>query len=193
VASPFTGLVLGAAVGPSTDTTTVVNGIGAILGVLLLVYGALRLRLPGLDLNVRFAVKTSTVAAVFLAVLFIVANIAQNYLGGQYGVVAGGAAAGILFFVMAPIQRVAERLAEKAVPVSAAAEPTVLGRPGAPAASQRAEQAYRAVLRKYLRDGTISRDEERTLAHIAGELRIDAGRAFELREEAEAGRKERAG
>jgi hypothetical protein len=155
-----------------------------IVGLALVVaYGILRRDLFTLDRKVHLALSKSTVAAVFLAVLFIVANIAQNYLGGKFGVVVGGAAAGMLFFVIAPIQRVAERLAEKAVPVTAGA--TVVDRPGAPNASQRAEQAYRAVLKRYLRDGVVSRDEERTLAHVAGELRIDAGRAFELREQAE--------
>ena len=155
------------------------GGFGAtrIATVLLLVYAIVRHHLLGIDAKVRFAIKTSTIAAVFLAVLFIVANIAQNFLGGQYGVVVGGAAAGLLFFAMAPIQRAAERLAEKAVPTTSNAISKTRG--------SRAEESYRAMLRRHLRDGVVTRDEERSLAHLAGELRTDAGRAFELREAVE--------
>lgn len=143
-------------------------------GALVLAYAVLRGQIEGLDLKVRFAIKTSTVAAVFLAVLFIVANIAQNYFGGQYGVVVGGAAAGMLFFVMAPIQRMAERLAVKAVPSA----------PVAGVAPSRKEQTYRDALAVALRDRKLTPAEEVTLARLAEDLGIGAGRAMELRHEA---------
>ena len=164
------------------------NGIARIVAVALLSYAIVRHHVLGLDVKVRFAIKTSTIAAVFLAVLFIVANIAQNYLGGQYGVVVGGAAAGLLFFAMAPIQRAAERLAEKAVPVAgvttlAAVTPVPKGLSGTPDA--RGEGSYRNAVQRALRDGRMSREEETYLVQLAHDLGITGPRAHAILVEAE--------
>jgi hypothetical protein len=152
-------------------------GVARSAAILVLAYAILKHQLLGIDVKIRFAIKTSTVAAVFLAVLFIVANIAQNYLGGKFGVVVGGAAAGMLFFVMAPIQRVAERFAEKAVPVTGAST-------AAPARPNDGEDAYRRAVRLALRAG-ISREEAHDLAVLADQLHIGAKRALEIREDLE--------
>ena len=155
---------------------------GILAAALLLAAAMFRGQIEGLDVKFRFAIKTSTIAAVFLAVLFIVANIAQNFLGGQYGVVVGGAAAGLLFFAMAPIQRAAERLAEKAVPasVAAGAVQTTQGRPLA-----RRESTYREALRLALRDRQVTPRERVHLFRLADDLGIAAARAAELQNEVE--------
>ena len=152
--------------------------LGAAASTVLLGYAVLRGQMHGLDLKVRFAIKTSTVAAIFLAVLFIVANIAQNFLGGQYGVVVGGAAAGLLFFAMAPIQRAAERLAERAVPAVAPASAPLGG------FNQR-EASYRDAVQFALRDRRLSRAEEVKLHGLAEQLGIGAKRAHEILVQAE--------
>ncbi len=138
--------------------------------VAILVYGIARHQLLGLDLKVRFAIKTSTVAAVFLGVLFIVANIAQNYFGGQYGVVVGGAAAGLLFFAITPIQRMAERLSEKAVPLAAEVAPA----PAGPATFYR-KQAELAWM-----DGAMTRREGLMLEHLRQHLGLTEAEATRI-------------
>ena len=159
---------------------TAVPGAGvtrlAMTGVLA--YAVLKHQLLGLDVKVRWTISKSTVAAAFVAAFFLASEGAQ-ILFGQGNEWVGLLAAGALVFALAPLQRAAERLAEKAVPVAAA------GGPGAAGAGSRAEDAYRGVLRRYLRGGALTRDEERALAVLAGELRLDAGRAFELREQVE--------
>ena len=52
----------------------------------------------------------------FLAVFFVVAQLAQNYLAGVYGWLAGGVAAGLLIFALSPLQHFAERVANAAMP-----------------------------------------------------------------------------
>lgn len=47
-----------------------------------------------------------------------------------------------------------------------------------------AESRYRSVAARFLRDGILSSDEENTLAHLADDLGIAAGRAHDLRIEA---------
>jgi len=75
---------------------------------------------------------------------------------------------------IAPMQRVAERVANAAAPALA---------PEAPRSEK--EKAYRNALRIAFRDRKVTREEELQLAHLAEQLGIGAGRAMELRHEAE--------
>lgn len=159
-----------------------VYGVARTLAILVFVYAILRHQLLGLDVKVRFAIKTSTIAGLFLGVLLIVANVAQNYFGAEYGVIYGGAAAGLLFFALAPIQRAAERFAHKAVPITG----SVVAVESAGAAGK--EEAYRAALRVALRDRKLTRDEELGLAHLSDELGLTHKRARELWHEVEGGK-----
>lgn len=157
------------AVGPGTAWAA-----GRLMGGLLLAYAVLRGHLEGLDLKARFAISRSTVAAVFIAVFFIASEAAQQYLGDTTGsTYLGIAAAGALVFAIAPLQRAAERLAEKAVPKPAADASMRLAQ---------ADAAYVAALRAAARDGTLSRREEHHLADVAENLGIGPKRALELRE-----------
>lgn len=156
-------------------------GIARFVGVVILAFGILRGQLPGLDVKVRFALSKSTVAGVFVAVFFVASEVAQNFFGQTFGsAFAGIAAAGILVFAVSPLQRAAERLAAKAVPVIAS-EPPPLARP-----SSRAEMAYKAALRAAMRDGTVTRREEKHLAEVARALGIDPVDAHEWRDQVEA-------
>lgn len=150
-------------------------GLIRVLMALALGYAIFKHQLLGVDAKLRFAISKSTIAAVFIAVFFIASEAAQQFFGETLGsTYVGIAAAGLLVFAMAPLQRAAERLAEKAVPLST---PISSGTPR--------ESAYRAAARRYLRDGKLSREEERELAHLAGEMGIHAGRALEIRHEVE--------
>ena len=154
--------------------------LGTILAMVLFVaYGILRYNLFAIDRRVRFAISKSTVAAIFIAVFFIASEAAQQFFGDRTGSTYFGIAiAGTLVFAMAPIQRVAERFATKAVPV-APTEP-----PSQPAS--RIEQTYRDALAVAMRDRKLTPAEEVTLARLAEDLGIGAGRAMEIRHEAEA-------
>jgi uncharacterized membrane protein YebE (DUF533 family) len=85
----------------------------------------------------------------------------------------------MLVFALAPLQRVADRVATAAVPLAAAAAVPV-------AASDVAHaRAYRAAVRAALADGDVTRDEEAHLADVAQELGIGAADALRLRREVE--------
>lgn len=135
----------------------------------LITYGIVRHHTFGVDLKVQWTVSRSTVAAAFVGAFFAASEFAQLFFGetlrSQY---MGIAAAGLLVMAIAPIQRAADRLAQKAVP-----SPT-----GVPAI----EAAYLAGLRAAARDGRITRREERHLADMAEHLKIGPKRALELRE-----------
>lgn len=151
----------------------------ALIGLpfpLIATYALLRHQLLGLDVRLRFAISKSSIAAVFIAVFFIASEAAQQFFGETLGsTYVGIAAAGLLVFAMAPLQRVAERLAEKAIPTGGPAPPT----------THTNEDLYRRALRIALVDRTIERHEELTLAELSERLHIGHKRALELRHEIE--------
>lgn len=157
------------AVLPSADPgSNVMRGVMRTLGVGLLAYGILRHDLAGLDAKVEWTVSKTTVAGVFVAVFFIVSEGAQVLFAGfAQNELLGVIAAGALLFALAPIQRLADRIAERAVPSGATDE----------------EETYRITAAKYLADGELTAEEERHLARLADRLGIDAERAVELRQE----------
>ncbi len=141
-------------------------GVTRLAGVAIIAYGIVRHQLLGIELKIRWGLSKTTVAAVFIAVFFIASEAAQQFLGDQLGsTYIGIGAAGLLVFAIAPLQRAAERLAAKAVPVS----PSV--RAG------RAEgdlTALRHVARRLASDGTVSAEDHRALAVMAEQLGLGA-------------------
>lgn len=168
------GLAARAAWGFEGAVNSGLMGVGRILGVLLLAYAIVRYHLLDIDVKIRWTISRGTLAAAFVAVFFVVSETAQELFSlttgsGLLGIVA----AGMLVFALAPLQRAAERIAERALPPETTA-------------AERREAAYRATLRRFLADGVITHEEERVLATLAAELDINAARAFTLREEVQA-------
>lgn len=87
-----------------------------LLTVALLAYGILRTHLFDIDVRIRWTVSRATLAGAFLAVFFVVAQVAQGFLTTTLGWIMGGVTAGLLLFALAPLQRLAERVATAAVP-----------------------------------------------------------------------------
>lgn len=160
---------------PGADTgTTVMRGVMRTLGVGLLAYGILRHDLAGLDAKVEWSISKTTVAGVFVAVFFVVSEGAQVLFAGfAQNELLGIVAAGALLFALAPIQKLADRIAETAVPTQG------------PGSADTAEVRYRTAVEVALADSEITRDEERRLAELADEIDLDATKALEIREEVE--------
>lgn len=150
-----------------TDPTSA-RGIVRTVAWAIFVYGILRTDMLGVDLRAR-TVKRGTLAATALAALFIVAQIMQNFLSAEYGLLTGGIIAGAVLFAANPVQKAIERVTDKA--------PT-RGVGGGNAS--RKEDVYIGALRLAMRDRTLTRDEEVHLHKLAEELGIGAGRAHEL-------------
>lgn len=165
------------------------NGCGSpaitrFLAVGILAYAILRHQALGLDVKVRFALSKSTLAAVFIAVFFIASEAAQQFFGETLGSnYIGIAAAGMLVFAMSPLQRAAERLAEKAVPVTTS--PPSTGSPASAAGASEREDIYRDALQFALRDRRLTREEEAKLHRLAEAIGLRPHRAHELLTELE--------
>ncbi|MGQ0536136.1 MAG: hypothetical protein ACT4PT_08695 [Methanobacteriota archaeon] len=162
-------------------------GLSRIIGEAVLAYAVLRHQMLGIDVKVRFAISKSTVAAIFIAVFFVVSEGAQQFFAGtSMGPYAGIVAAGALVFAIAPLQKVADRIASAAVPLPGGPSAVGGGPPAAygprPAAD---EDIYRRQVRFALRDRRLTREEEIHLAELAERIGIPVRRAYEIRDEVE--------
>ena len=145
-------------------------GILRTAGAVLLVLAVVRYDVLGVPLP-RLVVRRGVLAGAALAVLFIVAQVAQNFFSAKYGLLMGGVLAGAFVFAASPIQRAIERVSSPSN--------TNTAEPGA------AMAAYKAALRAAMRDGTLTRREERYLAEVAVALGISSIQALDLRDDVE--------
>ncbi len=174
LALPTIGLILSA-----TRGAYEVRGVLRTTSVAILAYAMLRHQLLGLDVRVRWGISRGSVAGIFIAVFFITSEAAQQFFGDTLdSAYLGIAAAGLLVFVIAPLQGLAERFAMKAVPMAPVETPTT------PAQAAK-EDAYKHALTIALRDRALTRDEEIHLYELAEQLGIGASRAMALRVDVE--------
>jgi hypothetical protein len=94
----------------------VVYALGTLFAVPLIAYGILRTQLFDIDLRIRWTIKQSTVAAIFIAVFYLVSEGADRLLSSEFGNVLGLLASALVVFFMAPLQHFAERVASAAMP-----------------------------------------------------------------------------
>lgn len=143
-----------------------------LLVPLIAVYALVKFRLFDIDLKLKWTIKRGTLAAVFVAVFFVVAQLAQNYLSTNLGWAVGGIVAGLLLFAINPLQRVAERVANVAMPNVQDSQQY---------RSTRRVEVYRSAVRLALADSVLTPDEETHLAELATELGLDPTEALAQR------------
>lgn len=150
------------------------SSFARVYDIVLVAYAILRLHYLDLDVKVRFGISKGTVAGVIVAVVFIVSEGAQSLFGEDKQWL-GLAVGGLVVFAIAPLQRLADRLAETAIPTVAVGSVRL----------KTTEAAYVSALRAAARDGAITRREEKHLAEAAEHLGIGPQRALALREQVE--------
>lgn len=89
---------------------------GTLFYVPLIAYGILRTHLFDIDLRIQWTIKQSTVASVFVAIFYLVSEGADRFLSSELGNIAGLMAAALVMFFLAPLQRLADRVAKAAMP-----------------------------------------------------------------------------
>lgn len=151
-------------------------GVARLLGWLFLVYAILRADLLGVPLP-RVVVSRGTLAAASLAVLFIVAQVMQNFLSAEYGLLTGGVIAGAFLFAASPMQRAFERMGEKRPSGGSGGR----AHPSRSTVGKEQEGAYRDAVRLAMRDRRFEAEEELMLANLADRLGLTAMRAIEIR------------
>lgn len=149
-------------------------GVYRCITAFLLGFAILRYGLLGYDPQVRTA-RRGTLAMGALALLFIVAQVLQNVLSSQYGLIAGGVVAGTFLFAANPIQKGIERASERQHPPAESSSGRASGN----------EDAFRAAVQLAFKDRRFTKAEELALADLAERLGIGARRATEIRHEIE--------
>jgi hypothetical protein len=94
----------------------IVYALGTLFGVPLIAYGILRMHLFDIDLRIRWTIKQSTLAGVFVTLVYLISEGADRVLSTELGNFAGLLASTLVVFFLAPLQRFAERVASAAMP-----------------------------------------------------------------------------
>jgi hypothetical protein len=158
----------------ATGPEYIVYALGTLIAVPLVAYGILRTQLFDIDLRIRWTIKQSTVAGVFVAVMFVISEGVSQFLSDELGKVTGLLAAGILMFFLAPLQRFAER-------VASAAMPNTQNTPEY--AAFRKMQVYETAVADAQQDGGISPKERNLLNLLRDSLDISLADAQRLESE----------
>ncbi len=139
--------------GPESDFHNVIYAGGTFLAIPLIAYGILRTQLFDIDLRIKWTIKQSTLATIFVTLMFLISEGADRYLSAELGNFAGLLAAAVVVFFLAPLQRFAEGVASVAMP-NTQNTPEY--------AAHRKMQVYEAAVGEAVPDGIIS-DRERAL------------------------------
>jgi hypothetical protein len=81
----------------------------------LLSYAILRTQIFDIDLRIKAGLSRSVIGACLVLAFLVGSRVAANVLN-QSGVVAGGAAVGVMMFLITPVQKAAEGFANRALP-----------------------------------------------------------------------------
>jgi hypothetical protein len=131
----------------------------------ILLRGMVRYQLFDFDLKVKWTLQRGTIAAIILGGAIVAGQVAQDYLSGAFGWLAGGVVAGLLIFAIKPIERFAEGLTDRAMP-------RTTGTPEYLAA--RKHEIYRAAIEDAMRDGVVSAKERALLLRLAENLQLSS-------------------
>jgi hypothetical protein len=158
------GMLLQVAVGGFQGTVR--NGFVGIIRTVTLValaFAILRHQLLGIDVKVKWTIRRGTLAGMFLAVFFVVGQLVQNLLSKELDLIAGAVAAGLMLFALSPLQKVAERVADAAMPgVKAVGEMNLEER----------VRVYREAVRGAWADGILTHDERDMLDRLCASLGV---------------------
>jgi hypothetical protein len=93
-----------------------VYALGTLFAIPLIAYGILRAHLFDIDLRIQWTIKQSTLATIFVTLIFLISEGADRFLSAELGNFAGLLAAAVVVFFLAPLQRFAEGVATVAMP-----------------------------------------------------------------------------
>ena len=151
--------------------------LGSLLAVPLIAYGILRTQLFDIDLRIRWTIKQSTIAAAFVAIMFLVSEAAENFFSAEIGGFAGLLAAAVVVFFLAPLQNFAERVAAATMP-NTNKTPEYL--------AFRKMQVYEAALAEAQQEGGITKKERALLIRLRESLGISESDAEAIERELQA-------
>jgi hypothetical protein len=139
-------------------------GLARFVGVAVLAYAIARQQLFDTDMRIKWTVNRGSVAATFVSVFFVVEQIVQNWAGDAFGVAAGAVATGLLVLAVHPLQRVAKRFADAAMPHVHEDDPNYT--------LENKRATYRDALAVAWSDGVLTAKEMLMLSRLRESLRL---------------------
>lgn len=138
----------------------------------VLAYAIVRGQLFDIDLKLKIGLRRGTLAGIYVAVLVIVSQVAQNFIGEALGWATGGIVTAILLLAVAPLQKFAHKVADTAMPsVNDTAQYRTF----------RKLEVYKDALEAFSVDGTLSARETAALARLQDKLGLADGLIQQLR------------
>ena len=148
--------------------------LGTLVAVPMIAYGILRTELFDIDLRIRWTIKQSTLAGIFVALMFFISEGASTFLSAELGSFAGLLVAAVLMFFLAPLQRFADRVASAAMPNTKNTPEYV---------AFRKMQVYESALAEAQSENGISNRERLLLNRLRDSLGISAADAETIERE----------
>lgn len=164
--------------GAPEDLVLAAANFVSVAGLALLARALLRQQLFDFDLRLKKGIEKSAIAGAFLVAFLVVAQLVQNYTSTTFGVLGGALAAGLALFALRPIERVAERVADAAMPRVRDTEEYRM---------VRKREVYRAAVESALEDGQVTERERSVLATLADQLGLGAKEALDIERETRVG------
>ncbi len=93
-----------------------------LLYIPIVAYGIFSVRLLNIKLQVRRGVQHGTLAAVFVAIFFLISEGAASLLSERFGTVVGLLGATLIVFLVSPLHRLSEWLSGQVVPINEGSE-----------------------------------------------------------------------
>lgn len=156
-------------------SATFLTGLWLLVLPVLVTYALVRHRLFEADVQLRWTISKGPIAFGFLGAFFVGAQVAQNYLSDEYGLIAGGVLAGLMLFALHPLQRIGEKLADGVTPRA---------KPISKLTHDERLDIYRSQAALAWADGHLARKERFLLDSLRERLGIAAEDALVLEREA---------
>ena len=152
--------------------------LGTLLAVPLIAYGILRAHLFDIDLRIRWTIKQSTLAAIFVALVYLFSEGADRFLSSELGNWVGLLASALVVFFLAPLQRFAERVASVAMPNT---------KDTPEYAAFRKWQVFESAVAEALQEDGISEKERTLINHLRDSFGISVSDAEAIERDLSAG------
>lgn len=152
----------------------IVLAIGLVY-VPLVGYAILSSQIFDIDLRLKIGISRGTMAGIGVVVVFVALKAAESYLSREIGFLAGAVAAGIVLFMAPRLNRVADKVADAAMPK---VQPT-------PAyLAWRKLEVYRAAVESALEEGSLTEKERAILDRLRTKLNLTPEDARAVEDEA---------
>lgn len=181
LAAPLTAAVLAfvlirnAPLRTSIAFLRVFDGLWTLALPALVAVALVRHHLFDIDVRVKWTLRSGTVAAAFVATFFVVSEIAKEVFASRLGPYLGILAVGLLLFFLHPLQRLADRIANAAMPRA---------KPVSDLDRQERAALYREQLELAWMDGALTRKEQQLLHALRERLGLPPDEAHHLEREA---------